>query len=137
MDSNGERTIRVLTFDGKRDGFNMWARKFMAQSKMKGYEKSLTADFDGSETKEEIVKMNDAAYSALILACLDQVSFNIMDTCKSTKYLEGDANKAWKSLMEHFQQEDSQSLVDINREINSSRLKNVEDGPEPWIRELL
>ena len=103
----------------------------MAQVTIKGYEKALTADFYGTEVKEDLMKMNDAAYGLLVLTCLDQVSFNIVDTCKSTKYLEGDANKAWESLMEHFQPEGSQSLVDIKREINSSRLKNVKDDPEP------
>ena len=62
MDTSGEKTIRVLTYDSQKDDFNMWARKFMAQATVKGYEKALTVNFDGTKTKEELEKMNEYAY---------------------------------------------------------------------------
>ena len=68
MDTSGERTIRVLAYDSQKDDFNMWSRKFMAQATVKGYKKALTADFDGSESKEELEKMNESVYGGLILA---------------------------------------------------------------------
>ena len=115
MDSSGEKTIWVLAYDSQKDDFNIWARTCMAQAIVKGYNKALTTDFDGSETKEELEKMNDSAYDVLILACLDQGSFNIVDTSVSTKFPKGDASKACEGLEELFQPEDGQILVQIKQ----------------------
>ena len=86
MSVDAEKTIRILNFDGKTDDYSKWERKFLAQAKIRGYVAILTGTLGSLEPKEKVLEMNDAAYGGLILACMDDVSFNIVDTSVSQKY---------------------------------------------------
>ena len=101
MSVEAEKVIRVLNFDGKSDDFNMWERKFLAQAKIRGYEVILSGDLSGVSADKQ-KEMNDAAYGGLILACVDTVSFNIVDTSVSRSYPKGDAKLALDNLRDKF-----------------------------------
>ena len=119
----------------------MWSRKFKAQASIKDYDDVLTGvvkieDGISSEDQKIITKMNKRGYSDLILACSEPVSFNLVETEKSTLFPNGDANLAWLALENKYEPRDGQSKIKLKRELAQSKLESGED-PEEWITKLL
>ena len=82
-----ETTIRVIPFNGKREQWNMWIKKFLARAKRCGYKGII----DGEDmNKEKKVKLNDEAYADLILAMSCKVAFGYVDEAVSNNFPEGD-----------------------------------------------
>ena len=50
--------------------------------------------------------MNKRGYSDLILACSEPVSFNLVETAKSTQFPSGDSNIAWLALERKYEPRD-------------------------------
>ena len=80
--------------------------------------------------------MNKRGYSELILACCEPVSFNLVETAKSTLFPSGDAHLAWMALENKYEPRDGQSKIKLKRELAQSKLESGED-PEEWITQLL
>ena len=139
--TDSERTIRILNFDGKEASYLMWMRKLKAQASIKDYDEVLTGivkieEGVSSEEKKLIIKMNKRGYSDLILACSKPVSFNLVETAKSTLFPSGDANMAWIALKRKYEPRGEQSKIKLKRELAQSKLESGKD-PEEWITQLL
>ena len=80
--------------------------------------------------------MNKRGYSDLILACSEPVSFNLVETAKSTLFPNEDAHLAWMALERKYEPKDGQSKIKLKRELAQSKLETNVD-PEEWITELL
>ena len=117
MSSEGERAIRVIPFNGKKEAWNMWSKKFLARAKKLGYRDILNGVKVDSEEKREV--MNDNAYSDLMLAMNCEVAFGYVDEAVSDKFPEGDAAEAWRNLMKKFQPSTTGSRVYYKNEFNT------------------
>ena len=113
MDEAGQKTIRVLQFNYPETSWKKWSRKLLAQGAVLGYENLLCGVDDLSLTEEERADLNKKAYNNLILACVDDVSFNIIDTITSTKYPHGDARLGWTRLQKKIEPDDGQSIIKL------------------------
>ena len=137
MHEAGQKTIRVLQFNYPETPWKKWSHKFLAQGAVLGYKNLLCGVDDPSLTDEERADLNKKAYNNLILACVDDVSFNIIDTSTSTKYPRGDERLGWTRLQKKFEPDDGQSIIKLKREFNNKKLDNFDDDPDDWINELI
>ena len=73
---------------------------------------------------------------ALILACKDKVSFNLIKTSKSIEFESGDAHLGWTRLVEKYQPSDGQTMIELKEEFTNNKLESEEDDPDEWVTEL-
>ena len=117
MVSVNEKAIRVVAFSGKSKDYRMWAARFLAGAHVKNYQQCLMEDFSerkivskrikseasteseiesqikaGLTSEEEEMVMK--AYSDLMLACNDEISFGLVFNSKSNTFPHGDAYMA-------------------------------------------
>ena len=86
-------TIRVLPFSGKEEDWNRWSKTFLSMATSRGYREVLTP------TNENVLADADKninAYSDLMLACQDDVTFGIIEESVSMDFPDGDARLALK-----------------------------------------
>ena len=105
-----ETTIRILSFTGKDEDWNMWSKKFLATANRRGYKKILIGkelqpdpledDVDLSADELKLRRLNEKAYNDMLLACTDEVSFGIVDSSQEND--EGDSRLAWVRLSEQY-----------------------------------
>ena len=82
MTGDGEKAIRILQFNGKKEDWLKWADKFLAKATIKGYDEVLEGKLlatgeleeDGtirklSKSEEKANELNKKAYNELILSC--------------------------------------------------------------------
>ena len=87
MTEDGEKAIRILQFNGKKEDWLMWADKFLAKATTRGYDEVLegkllaTRELEGdgtirklSKSEEKATDLNKIAYNELILSCSDKIS---------------------------------------------------------------
>ena len=143
-DSQGdEKAIRVLTFSGKQEDWDMWSKKFLAMAKRKKY-KGILLGTTAIPTEEEELKddatkkardANERAYSDLILSCNDEVSFGIVDNAVTDENPSGDARLAWTELVDSFDPEIGTVVAELKREFQTSRMK-LGQKPHEWVQSL-
>ena len=83
MDEQEEKSIRVLTFSGKDEDWDMWSNNFLAMAQHKKYKDILTGKTKipkedktlTNDNKKKAREANEKANSDLILTCTDKVSF--------------------------------------------------------------
>jgi hypothetical protein len=149
-----EKSIRVLTFSGKKIDFPVWSEKFLAKARRRGYKNIL----EGADTipKESTVLVvttdegkkdsairdaNILAYEELILSVdgtkkTGRVAFQIIKGCKTTANPSGNATMAWKRLNDKYLAKTAPSLLKLKREFTKSKLSKKENDPDEWITDL-
>ena len=149
MSNLSEKSIRVVTFSGKKKDWRMWSRQFLAIAGKREYKDVLTGKMkvpaktdvldptkDADKKKLKARKANDSAYHDLVLANQTAVAFNLIDNAVSTDLPDGDAAKAWKALNKKFDSTSSSTLVSLSELFHSSALTDIWTDPEEWIVEL-
>ena len=111
---NDEKSIRIISFSGKRKDWRIWSRKFLAVAEKRGYKKVLTGalTITGSSTDDK-KQLGINAYNNLLLAMTEGISFGLIDESTSATCPDGDASKAWKNLMVRYESQTSKSKVKI------------------------
>ena len=90
-----EKSIRIISFSGKRGDWRVWSWKFLAVAEKRGYKKVLTGTLvltSTSSAEEKQLGVN--AYNDLLLAMTETISFGLVDESKNVVYPDGDAAKA-------------------------------------------
>ena len=122
--SGEEKSIRILTFSGKKKDWNMWSEKFLAKASMRGYDEILDGttkvekDSVTTVTKEQEVarQLNKKAYNELVLSAVDSVTSGIIKSAKRTGIKKGDAKDAWDKLKTKYEPNTGQELLDLDLE---------------------
>ena len=138
-----EKSIRILTFSGKDEDWDMWSKKFLAMAQRKKYKSVLTGKTaipredavltDDNEKKAR--EANEKAYSDLILSCTDEVSFGLIESAVTNENPSGDCSLTWKELNSEYDPDMGTALADLKKEFAQSKLE-LEQKPEEWIRSL-
>ena len=92
--SDDFKTISVLPISGKEEDWNRWSKTFLSTANSRGYREVL------KPTNEKVLADADKninAFSDLMLACQDDVTFGIIEESVSTDFPDGDARLAWKN----------------------------------------
>ena len=141
--------IRVLQFSGKESEWNMWSKKFLATARKRGYKSILenkeklpdaSEDIDVSTAeglaKTKVREANENAYTDLMLACVDDISFGIVEMSVTVEQPEGDARLAWKRLYDKYEPSTGASKIELKAEFAQLKLECVADDPDEWVTKL-
>ena len=156
-----ETSIKVISFDGKRDKFLIWIEKYKAKSMINGRLDILTgskampskgsydaamATAEASRTvtqKSNIVdyRQGMCAYSDLILSmdttrAAGKVAFEIVKQSKDVNHPEGSPNLAYVNLTKKYEAKTAPNFIELEREFANSKLESDEDDPDEWITSL-
>ena len=123
-DDQEEKSIRVLTFSGKDEDWDMWSKKFLAMAQRKKYKNVLTGKTaipkedavltDDDEKKAR--QANEKAYSDLILSCTDEVRFGLIESPVTNDSLSGHCSLTWKGLNGEYDPDVGMALADLEKE---------------------
>jgi gag-polypeptide of LTR copia-type len=90
--------------------------------------------------KSRIIKMNEIAYTELILSIdvktsSGRTAFNIVKRCKTKDHPDGNAATAWEKLKNKYEPVSAPTLVKLEKQFRELSLKKGQD-PEIWIMEF-
>ena len=154
MSGDGTSSIRVIPFGGKTTEWSVWAEKFLARGRKKGYKdillgktnvpSAIDADDDEVTLSEEDKKtreLNEEAYIDLVLSIngeteAGRVAFQMVKGAKTRELPDGDSHLAWQRLREKYEPTTTVSRLSLMKEFQAKILKNVKQDPDVWITEL-
>ena len=136
MSSSKDKTIRVISFSGKKQSWRQWSRKFLAMAAKRGYRDVLQGKLKEKTMDEDEKSKNAHAYNDLILSMTEEVSFAIVDESVTEACPEGDSSLAWKRLELKYESQTSTTKVQLMRMFSASRLKSSKKDPDVWISDL-
>jgi hypothetical protein len=145
--------IRVIPFCGKVEEWPIWSKRFLAKAKRCGskdlllgklsipkVDEEIDETSDIGEKKSIIIKLNEIAYTELILsidvkASSGKVAFNIIRGYKTKDYPDGNGAIACERLKNKYEPISAPSMVKLEKQFRELSLKKGKD-PEVWITEL-
>eukprot|EP00956_Cyclotella_meneghiniana_P039716 scaffold177807_cov69-Cyclotella_meneghiniana.AAC.1 len=161
MSDKGEKSIKVIYFTGKPQGWRVWNRKFLARANRVGYKKLLLGDetvpteseikaINGKaadqvtvddEKKLELFEKNERAYEDLLLSIdgeskQGRVAFNLVENAVTPDNPEGNCKIAWDRLINKYAPKTAPSYIQLKKEFANSKLKSAEHNPDDWITDL-
>jgi len=153
----------VIEFSGKKSDWKSWSVKFLARGNRRGYKKLLVGEgktvgvdkvptqteFEaaehGSSVQDEAVKklgkLNVLAYEDILLSidtktAAGKVAFNLVNTCYSEDFPEGNCRLAWDRLCSKFEPNTAPSLLKLRKIFANSKLDSADKDPDVWITNL-
>lgn len=153
MTDTGEKSLRYIPFDGKKENWAMWSEKFLIRSISRGYHGILTGEVTvpksdtgtetegqeseskAKETADIIKKANTLGYGDLITAMENTTAFNLVRGSKTAELPQGDLAKAWKVLTNRYEPKTKAAMSETKLEFAQSKLKQGQE-PEEWIAAL-
>ena len=107
-------SMKVPTFDGKKDKFQIWWTRFQAYASVKKFKEALEEQTDLPATKPDadsldasddtnanalrVIEKNKVAWAQLTLAFVTEVLIAMMNSTKDTAWPTGLAHKVTKRL---------------------------------------
>ena len=145
-DGSSKELLTKLSFSRETKDWRIWSECFKAYANNHGYLGILegTTDvpkhyekLDTMKDTEKILarKLNNRAYSDLLLSCANNSSFGIIQTSKTADLPAGDAKLAWDNLVTNFQPSDQTTRMELLTEFYKLKLEDVE-GPEKYFSEM-
>ncbi len=154
-----EKSIRVISFSGKKSDWRVWSRKFLARANRLGYKdllegkvevpkeseydaaKITTSPNDDEKYLVECWKLNERAFEDILLSIDGQtksgrVAFNLVDNCTTTDQPDGNCKLAWDRLVHKYAPKTAPSFIKLKKDFANSKLKSVDADPEQWLTEL-
>ena len=141
-DMSDEKSIRVLSFDGKIAKFRQWKVKFMAKASHGDYrglwlgtenapgeEEVFDKTTDEGKEKQRLRDANTKAFSALALAC-NGAAFGCVEAGMTTDFPNGSARKVWEQLLTRYEPSTKMHLVSLKKEFASTKLTDANQDPD-------
>ena len=130
---------KTTKFNGKPEIWNKWSKTFLAKASLRGYKKVLLRqeeepDPDNLKGKSDLKLKNELAYAKLMVACQEDMCFNIVDGSKTERWPEGDASVAWEGLQQKFERKTTSNLVALKKEFNLCTLRRTDKDPDEWLK---
>ena len=118
------KKIKVIPFDGKRENWHMWSRKFLCKLTVYGYRDILVEKQDiKEEEKTEREEANSMAYSDLLLSMEDEVCFSIVDMANSDEFPMGCTRSAFLRLKEKYESTTQHARCEVKLEYGYMKMK--------------
>lgn len=148
--SEEEHTVRIIPFSGKKHDWPVWSGNFCANARVKGYFNVLTGvesppnestviDTSTDAGKEDMRKRkaNETAYNALIQLMTTTTTFQKIDNAKTTDLPNGDAARAWESLVKKYEPDNLTIATNFEKEFLDMFMESVTIDPEDYVEGLL
>ena len=130
------RAIRIITFSGKQEDWQKWKQQFTAVATGRGYRavlysdkvppaEDVVLDLAADANQIWVRNSNTQAYGDLVLSCMDDVSFEIIDGLTTNELLSGDAALAFCQLGNYWEPNTRSTLNHLIKKFQMEILKNV------------
>jgi hypothetical protein len=98
--------VKISPFSGQKKDWERWSITFLAKSRLRGHKDVLMGieivPTKGGKNFDAFLIKNDVAYAELLIACEDNLCFEMVHSSRSEQLPEGDANLGWWNLMSKF-----------------------------------
>lgn len=142
-----ERKSKILPFDPKKTVWPIWSKQFLQRAYERGYRSILVGDQEivsdsvakglkKVDDKLKWYKLNNKAYTDLMMCFTDDVNFGIIEDAVTDELEMGNAAIAWKNLCNKHDPNTASTLVQLKKEFSTNRLKKISIDPEVWVPEL-
>ncbi len=138
MATEKEYAGKVIPYGGGEEKWREWSIKTNAYANTRGWEKALTQNCEHTEVlaadltseQEKDRELNLKAWNHLVMACQDS-AFTALTTATMSNVYEG-----WSALLQEYHKNDIDSLVDIESDFTSCKMKTDMEDPSLWIGRL-
>ena len=122
------KKIKILPFNGEKQNWHMWSRKFFCKLTIQGC-RDILQEYQEikSEDKDHNEELNMILYSYLLLSMEDNVCFSIVDMERSNNHPQVCFRTAFKKLKEKFESTSQDARCEIKLEYESMKMKTHED----------
>ena len=136
-------SVRIPSFDGDEENFQVWWTRFQAFARVNRFEKALKVDADLPGTQAELDALdpktngdklgiraglrNDTAVEQLTMAFQTAGLLDKVNQAKTTDWSDGLASSIVTRLKRDYQPIDRISRVDMRRKMNEVSMKNDDD----------
>ena len=143
MSDDISTSIRLPTFDGRKENFTIWWTKFQAFTTVKNFRELLFDDndiplsqtnadgLDANDSKNKpalkAVIRNNVAMAQLTMAFEAQALLSLTDTIKSSEWPGRLATKLVDKLKKKYQPSDRIAAVQLKRKLNKLEMGEYED----------
>ena len=128
------RAIRIITFSGKQEDWQKWKQQFTAVATGRGYRailydnevplaEDIALDPDADTDQICIRNRNTQAYRDLVLACTDDVSFEIIDGSTTDELPSRDTALAFQQLGNYWEANTRSTLNHLIKKFQIETLK--------------
>ena len=140
------RTLKVVPFDGSREEWHMWSRRFLSMARIRDVEKYFLeanacpvtpADGSGdfSEAEKVLFKHHNIAYGWLVMSVQCPTCFGLIDTARTPIHPKGSCYLAWKALKSKFEPKLVATTQQLKAQFHSKSMSRNQD-PDEYIQEL-
>jgi gag-polypeptide of LTR copia-type len=91
---------------------------------------------DKSKDFEGYIKNNNMVFADLMMACEDNVCFDLIDNWRTQELPDSDSRLAWEELRSKFEPTTTMGLIALKREFTLCCLADLSSNPDIWNREL-
>ena len=146
MSEEYSSVMKVPSFDGKKESFQMFWIRFDAFANVKNFEKALVKDRDMPSSEADAyrldendannkkafaaVKRNKVAWAQMTLVLNTEALLAIMSSTKDLAWPGGLAHKVVVKLKEKYQPNDRVSRVELRRRLNRVEMSKTDDPTE-------
>ena len=131
--------MKLTNFSGNPKDWDRWSKTFLAKSKIKGYKEVIlgteVVNKDGSNFLE-IKKLNDLAHAEMLICCVTDLCFAIVENSKSEMFADGDARLGWLNLVEKFEPKTKMNMIKLKKEFMECGLDDPNKDPDEWLLKL-
>ena len=118
------RAIRIIAFLGKQEDWQKWKQQFTAVATRRGYwailygdevppAENIVLDLAADANQIQVRNSNTQAYGDLVLACMDDVSFEIIDGLTTDELPSRDAGLAFCQLGNYWEPNTRSTLIHL------------------------
>ena len=131
-----EKKIKILPFNGEKQNWHMWSRKFFFNITVQGW-RDILQEYQEikSEDRDHQEEINMILYYELLISMEDSVWFSIVDMERSNEHPQCCFRTEFNKLKEKFESTSQDSQCEIKLEYETLKMKNNED-PELFINTL-
>ena len=145
-----DRSIRVISFGGKKSEWAVQETNFLAKANCRGFKKFLLGKervpkdsevIEPSDKKKQSLReANERLYEELLLSIdgnekTARVAFNLVKLAKTKDLADSNAALAWKRLKEKYATKSAQTLLRLKKKFVNSKLE-LKTDPEEQITDL-
>jgi choline dehydrogenase-like flavoprotein len=135
----GENSLKTITFDGTKDGYQSLEFNMRAFLKELGYSEAVSrTDIEAAVLDDDSTKKNDIAYARIAMAMMmeDPHHSELVRRSVSLVYPEGDAALAWEALSNRYEPRNGKGQQTLMTELFASTSENGLKDPGIWVFEL-
>ena len=148
MSEEKTKTVSLPAFSGEKKNYEVWLKRFMAYSTIKGFLVALIQTFnlpadpntlstsaDTKEKEEKAITQNSLAIACLMMSFTKIEDMEHIETSATTEYPAGIASEVMKLLMTEYNPKDKLSAVEAETAMRKVKL-SATGNPDKYFKKV-